>query len=155
MSTKNLNKTLKGQDKSPDSWRLALDLGPLLAFFLAYKFAGLMAATAVLIVATLLSLIITYRRERKLALMPLVTAAMVSVFGGLTLYLQSDTFIKIKPTIINLMFAAFLLGGHALGKPTLKILLGEALKVTDAGWRILNLRWGVFFIFLAVLNEII
>lgn len=143
------------QEKTTNSWRLALDLGPLLAFFITYKIKGLMAATAVLIALTLVSLAITYFREKKLALMPLVTAVVVAVFGGLTLYLQSDYFIKIKPTIVNLLFASFLLGGHMLGKPTLKILLGGAMPISDTGWKILNVRWGIFFVFLALLNEII
>ena len=88
--------------------------------------------------------------------MPLVTAGVVTVFGGLTLWLQDETFIKMKPTIIQGIFAAVLLGGLALGKPLLKPLLGKMMPpMTDAGWRGLTLRYGLFFIAMAVLNEIV
>jgi len=135
--------------------RLLLDLGPLAVFFIAYRLGGLMAATAALIVATLLSLAVTYLKERKVAVMPLVTAVAVLIFGGLTLILQDELFIKMKPTFVNLLFAAVLLGGLACGRPLLRYLLEHAVHLTDQGWRILSLRWGVFFLFLAGLNELI
>jgi intracellular septation protein len=137
------------------SLRLFSDLAPLLAFFLTYRFVGLMPATAVLIVFTLLSLGITYALEKRLAVMPLVSGIAITVFGGLTLYLQDDTFIKVKPTLVNLLFASILLGGVLLKKPLLRYVLGSAITVTDACWMTLSLRWGLFFIFLAVLNEVI
>jgi intracellular septation protein len=135
--------------------RLALDLGPLLVFFLAYRFAGLLAATAALIGFTLLSLSITYLHEKRIAMMPLVSAIAVTVFGGLTLLLQDDLFIKMKPTIVNLLFASILLCGLYFKKPMLKYVLGEAITLTEKGWRVLSRNWGLFFIFLAALNEII
>src|SRR3546814_8552227 len=87
--------------------------------------------------------------------MPLVTAAVVGVFGGLTLWLHDDTFIKMKPTVINALYAAVLLGGLALGRMPLRLLLGSALQITEAGWRQLSLRCGLMFAGLAVLNEIV
>ena len=135
--------------------RLTLDFGPLLAFFLAYRFAGLLAATAALIVFTLLSLAVTYAKEKQIAVMPLASGVVVTVLGGLTLYLHDETFIKIKPTLINLLFAAILLGGLCFGKSLFKYVLGHAFSLQEKGWRILSLRWGLFFIFLAALNEII
>lgn len=132
-----------------------LDFGPLLAFFIAYRLAGLLAATALLIGCTLLSLAVTYLREKRVALMPLVSGVMVTIFGGLTLLLQDELFIKMKPTLVNLLFAALLLGGLCFKKPTLKLLLGEAVCLRDEGWLILTRRWGLFFIFLAALNEAI
>lgn len=136
--------------------KLLLDFFPLAVFFGVYKFGGgLMPATAALIGCTLISLVITYVKERKVALNPLITGVVVAVFGGMTLYLNDTTFIKMKPTIINLLFAAILLGGLVLKKPLLKPLLDAALTMEDAGWQKLTLRWGIFFIFLAVLNEII
>lgn len=135
--------------------KLALDLGPLLVFFIGYRFAGLLAATAGLIAFTVLSLVITYALEKRIAVMPLVSGIAVATLGGLTLFLHDETFIKIKPTLVNLLFAALLLGGLLMGKPLLKFLLSDAIHLTDTGWKKLSLRWGVFFIFLAVLNEII
>lgn len=135
--------------------KLALDLGPLLVFFLSYRFLGLIAATGALMAATLLSLGIVYALERRVAPMPVITAIAVAIFGGLTLWLQDETFIKMKPTIVNLIFAAALIGGNVLGRPTLQYLLGDAMKLSATGWRQLGFRWGVFFIFLAALNEFI
>ena len=135
--------------------KLLLDFGPLLVFFLAYRFAGLLAATAALIVFTLLSLAITYAREKQIAAMPLISGVAITILGGLTLFLHDETFIKIKPTLVNLLFAGILLGGLCFGKPLFKYVLGHAISLEDKGWRILSLRWGLFFIFLAGLNEFI
>lgn len=135
--------------------QLLLDLGPLAAFFITYKTVGLIEATAALVLATLLSLAYTYAKTKKIAPMPLITGVMVTVFGILTVYLNDEYFIKIKPTIVNLMFAAILLGGLFFKKPLLKFALGSALELEDKGWFILTKRWGLFFIFLACLNEFI
>lgn len=135
--------------------RLSLDFGPLLVFFVAYRFAGLAAATAALIAFTLAALAITYALEKRLAVMPLVSGVAVTIFGGMTLLLNDELFIKMKPTFVNLLFAATLLGGLACKKPLLKYVLGEAMQMKDEGWRKLSLRWGVFFVFLAALNEFI
>ncbi len=143
--------------------KLLLDIGPLAVFFLAYKLSGaiqdekgrILAATAAIMVATIISLAVTYWIEKKIALMPLISGVVISTFGTLTLLLQNDMFIKMKPTMVNLIFASILLGGLCFKKPLLKYVLGSALELTDEGWRILSLRWGLFFVFLAVLNEFI
>ena len=135
--------------------KLFLDFSPLAGFFLAYRFAGLLAATGVLMVCTLVSLAVTYAKERRVALMPLVSGVMVTILGGLTLYLHNDTFIKIKPTIVNLLFASVLLGGLYFRKSMFKYVLGHAMQLEEKGWQQLSLRWGLFFIFLAMLNEFI
>ena len=137
----------------PPALRFALDMAPLATFFVVYRLAGLMAATAALIAVTALALMIGYWKERKIAPMPLVTGAAVAVFGGLTLWLNDELFIKMKPTLVNLLFAAILLGGLACGKPLLKTLLESALSLTERGWRTLSLRWGLYFVFLAGVNE--
>jgi intracellular septation protein len=145
------------QDReAPPRWlKPVTDYGPLAAFFIAYALHGLMAATAALLVATLVSLALSLFYERRLPMMPLLTTAVVLVFGGLTLWLQDETFIKMKPTIINAIFALLLLGSLALRQLWLKPLLGTALSLTDEGWRQLTLRFGLFFAAMAVLNEIV
>jgi len=146
--------------------RLALDLGPLMIFFVSYRFSGIMGATAVLIVATLLSIAISYALEGKVSPMPVITGVAVTIFGGLTLYLQDETFIKIKPTLVYLLFAAVILSGRYFNKSirwqnthfrkfSLQYIMGGALQLTEEGWHKLSLRWGVFFLFLAVLNEVV
>jgi intracellular septation protein len=135
--------------------RLVLDFGPLLGFFLGYRLAGLPVATAILIGCTLVSLTVTYAYEKRIATMPLVSGLMVTCLGGLTLFLHDDYFIKIKPTLVNLLFASVLLGGLCFRKSLFKHVLGHAFQLTDEGWKRLSLRWGIFFIFLAMLNEFI
>jgi intracellular septation protein len=135
--------------------KVALDLGPLLIFFAANALFGIFTATAVFMAAMLIVIAIGIVVERKLSPMPLITGALVLVFGGLTLWLSNDVFIKIKPTILYAMFAAVLLGGLAFGRMFIKIVLGQTLKLDDPAWRTLTWRWAVFFIALAVLNEIV
>lgn len=135
--------------------KLFLDVGPIAAFFLAYKFSGVFTATAAIMVLTIFSLLITYWIEKKIAVMPLVSGLVIAMFGTLTLLLQDDVFIKMKPTLVNLIFAVLLLGGMCFKKTLLKYALDSALSLSDEGWRILSLRWGLFFILLAGLNEFI
>lgn len=150
--------------------KMALELGPLILFFvangradgLAVRFpvindfgGAIFFATAVFIVATIISLAVSYAMTRRLPMMPFVTAIVVVVFGGLTLWLQNEVFIKVKPTIIYVLFGAVLLGGLAFGKLFLGYVFDSVFKLTDEGWRQLTLRWGVFFFVLAVLNEVV
>lgn len=143
------------QQKTSPKMRATLDFAPLALFFVVFKLYGLLPATATLIGVTLISLAVTYAIEKKLAVMPLVTGVLVTVMGGLTLYLQDEHFIKMKPTIVNLLFATVLLGGVTFKKPMLKYVMSYAIQLTDRGWMILSLRWGLFFVGLAVLNEYI
>ena len=133
--------------------KLAIEAGPLLVFFIANAKAGIFVATGAFMVAIVVALGASWLLERKLPMLPLVTAGFVLVFGGLTLALQDDLFIKLKPTIVNTLFAATLFGGLIAGKPLLKPLLGAALELTDEGWRKLTWRWAWFFVALALLNE--
>jgi len=138
------------------SWaKLVLDFGPLLVFFLVTRQADLFAATAVFMGLILLTTGITYYVERRLSPMPIVTAVFVMVFGALTLALDSKLFIKIKPTIVNLLFAAILTAGLIGRRLLLKMLLDDAFKLRDEGWRLLTFMWIGWFIFLAGLNEVI
>lgn len=135
--------------------KLALDLGPLVLFFFANNRYGIFAATAVFMVAILIALAISYALTRHLPVMPMVSAVVVVVFGGLTLILQDELFIKLKPTIIYLLFAGVLLGGLAFRKPLLGMVFDSVFHLTEEGWRKLTLRWALFFLLLAVLNEIV
>ncbi|MDF1778914.1 MAG: septation protein A [Rhizobiaceae bacterium] len=150
--------------------KLVLELGPLMVFFfansrgawLAETFPALAAfggpifvATGLFMIATATSLIVSWILTRTLPIMPLVSGIVVFVFGALTLWLQNETFIKMKPTIVNGLFASILLGGLLFGKALLGYVFDSAFKLDAEGWRKLTLRWGLFFIFLAVLNEVI
>jgi len=135
--------------------KLTLDIGPLVLFFFANSRLGIFGATAVFMAAALLAIGISFALTRHIAIMPLVTAAVVLVFGSLTLILHNDEFIKLKPTIIYVLFGGALLGGLALGKPLLGLLLDQMFELTDEGWRKLTWRWMFFFFALAVLNEVV
>lgn len=133
--------------------KLALDLGPLLLFFFVNMRWGIYAATGAFMGATIISLIVTYVLVRRIAVMPLVSAIVVMVFGGLTIWLQNDTFIKVKPTIIYTLFAVLLLGGLAFGKSLIAYVLDSVFQLDEEGWKKLTLRWGLFFVVMAVVNE--
>ena len=156
--------------------KLALDLGPLLLFFFANsrpalflplvspilpadigsgERVGIFVATAVFMVAVVLALGVSYALTRHLPAMPLITAAIVLVFGSLTLLLHDEHFIKVKPTIIYVLFGVVLLSGLALGKPLLGMVFDSVFHLTEEGWRKLTLRWALFFFALAILNEIV
>lgn len=150
--------------------KLALELGPLLIFFFANSrgewlagvlpFLGniggpLFIATALFMVATAIALALSWMLTRSLPIMPLVSGVIVLVFGALTLWLQNETFIKMKPTIVNGLFAAVLLGGLLFGRSLLGYVFDAAFRLDAEGWRKLTLRWGLFFVFLAIANEVV
>ena len=156
--------------------KLALDLGPLLLFFFANakpalfepwiaplipaavatgERAGIFVATAVFMVAIIVALIVSYTMTRRLPVMAVVSAVIVVVFGGATLVFQNETFIKLKPTIIYLLFAVTLFGGLVFKKPLLAMVFDQMFHLTEEGWRKLTIRWALFFLALAVLNEIV
>ncbi len=135
--------------------KLTFDLGPLVLFFFANSRYGIFVATGTFMVAVLATLAASYVLTRALPIMPVVTAIIVLVFGGLTLVLHNDVFIKIKPTILYALFGAVLLGGLFFGKSFLGIVFDSLFHLTDEGWRKLTLRWAIFFFVLAVLNEIV
>ena len=148
----------------PPLLKLALELGPLALFFFGNAYGDrfgfpegqrIFAATGVFIVATVIALGISYLLVRKLPIMPVVSGIVVVVFGGLTLFLQDETFIKLKPTIVNTMFGIVLLGGLYFRKPLLQIVLDSVFDLDEEGWRKLTFRWALFFFALAGLNEIV
>ena len=161
----------------PNPWlKLALDFGPLVLFFYANAKpalfapwltpilpeaiatgprAGIFVATAVFMVAIVVTLFISYALTRRLPVMALVSAFIVLVFGGLTLIFQDEIFIKLKPTIIYLLFAGVLGGGLLFGKSLLATVFDQAFNLTDEGWHKLTIRWALFFVALAVINEVV
>ncbi|MEM9684054.1 MAG: septation protein A [Pseudomonadota bacterium] len=132
-----------------------VDYVPLVAFFVAYFLSDLFVATGALMVATVIAIVVSLVIERKVPVMPLVTAGIVLAFGGLTLWLNDERFIKMKPTIVQALFAIVLFGGLLFGKSLLKPLLGSAWKLKDRGWYLLTVRFAIFFAAMAVLNEIV
>jgi intracellular septation protein len=150
--------------------KFVLELGPLMVFFFANsrgewlastfpvltEFGGpIFIATGLFMAATVLSLVISKLVVGKLPLMPLVSGVVVLSFGALSIWLLNDTFIKMKPTIVNTLFGVILLGGLFFGQSLLGYVFNSAFRLTDEGWRKLTLRWGIFFLFLAVLNEVV
>jgi intracellular septation protein len=135
--------------------KLALDIGPLILFFAANAKFGIYAATGTFMAAVLVALAVSYALTKHVAVMPLVTAAIVLVFGGLTLVLHDDLFIKLKPTIIYVLFGGTLLGGLAFNKPLLGMVFDSIFHLREEGWRKLTWRWALFFLALAVLNEVV
>lgn len=170
MSKATLDAPAKAEEKISPLLKMVLELGPLAVFFfansrgewLAEKFPVLaemggpiFIATGLFMAATAIALVVSWILTRTLPMMPLISGVVVFVFGALTLWLQNDTFIKMKPTIVNSLFGAILLGGLLFGKSLLGYVFHAAFKLTDEGWRKLTLRWGLFFVFLAVLNEVV
>ena len=135
--------------------KLLVEIGPLVVFFVVNARADLFYGTAAFMVATVCSLIASRILFGHIAVMPLVTAGFVMVFGGLTVWLQDEHFIKMKPTIVNSFFAITLAGGMLSGRVLLKYIFGEVFHLTEEGWQKLSWRWIGFFVFLAVLNEIV
>jgi intracellular septation protein len=154
----------------PQLIKLSLEVGPLVVFFLANAYGGrvvdgfglqavfpqpIFFATAIFMAAMVISLALSWLVLKRVAVMPLVSGVIVLIFGGLTLWLQDETFIKMKPTIVNILFGGTLLGGLAFGRLLLKYVFGDVYRLKEEGWRVLTWRWGVFFLALAVLNEIV
>ena len=135
--------------------KLVLELGPLVIFFIMNGRVGIIHATGWFMGAMVISLLASWLIFKRVAVMPLVTGIVVLIFGGLTLWLQDDTFIKMKPTIVNTLFGAVLLGGLPFGHSLLKYVFGEVYRLTEKGWFVMSLRWGLFFLVLAVINEVV
>jgi intracellular septation protein len=135
--------------------KILVEAGPLVAFFLTNWLGGIFWATGIFMAATAIALILSWILTRKLAVMPLISAGFVAVFGGLTLWLHDETFIKVKVTLIYGLFGVILLGGLFFGQTFLKFAMGETIRMTDEGWRALTIRWGIFFLCLAVINEVV
>lgn len=135
--------------------KILIDIGPLAIFFIFYTRGNLQSAILPFMIATVIAVLFSYVIEKKIPLMPTVGAGIILVFGGLTIYFDNEVFFKMKPTIINLLFAIILYGGEITNKPLLKYLLGATLKLQEQGWSILTKRWIIFFVALAVLNEIV
>src|ERR1700730_14765219 len=166
----------KGSNRASPWLKFAVEMGPLILFFIANArpklFApmvapflpapilngpngGLFTATLVLIGSVVAAVAVSFALTRKLPAVPLATALLVLVFGALTLYLQDTTFIKMKPTVLYAAFGVVLIGGLLVNKSLLPVVFDKAMELTERGWRLLTFRWAGFFFALAVLNEII
>jgi intracellular septation protein len=135
--------------------KLLLEVGPLVVFFVVNSQVDIYWGTACFVAATVVALAASWKLLGRVPIMPLVSGFFVVVFGGLTLLLHDELFIKMKPTIVNSLFALLLFGGLATGRSWLKYLFGDAFRLTEDGWRILTFRWACFFVVLAVLNEVV
>jgi len=171
MTDKAAEPDVSWDDLKPQMTKLSLELGPLVIFFLVNFFGdrilaafpaltpifpeGFFLATAVFMIAMAVSLVISKLVLGKIPVMPLVTGVVVLIFGGLTLWLQDETFFKLKPTITNMLFASVLLGGLLFRQSLLKYVFGDVYRLRPEGWWKLTLNWGLFFVLLAVINEIV
>jgi intracellular septation protein len=135
--------------------KMLLEIGPIAVFFAVNSYRGIFWGTGAFMVATAIALVASRSLMGRIPIMPLVSGVFVLVFGGLTLLLQDDLFIKMKPTIVNALFAAILFAGLIFNQSLLRYVFGEVFFLTETGWRILTQRWGLFFVFLALLNEIV
>ncbi len=144
-----------GRPKQNPALKLALELGPLAIFFVVNSKFGIFPGTAALMISVVAALIVSWIVTRHIPVMPLVTAVAVVFFGTLTFLFHDEMFIKLKPTIVNALFGSALLIGLAMGKPLLPIVLDSVMRLSETGWRILTFRWGIFFFFLAALNEVV
>ena len=142
-------------EEAPPWRRMAFEVGPLVVFFIANQTTDIMVATALFMGAAVIAVSLSWWVERRVPPMPLISAGFVVLFGALTLAFDDDLFIKIKPTVVNLLFAGALGVGLLARFDLLKLLMGGVMQLTDRGWRLLTMRWAVFFVFLAIVNEIV
>jgi intracellular septation protein len=154
---------MASEEKSETNWdelrpqiiKLVLEIGPLVIFFLTNARFEIYVGTAAFMTAMVISLALSWILLKRIAIMPLVSGVLVLIFGGITLLLHDDTFIKLKPTVINTLFGVALIGGLFFKNSLLRYVFGDVYKLEDEGWRILTLRWGLFFLVLAVVNEVV
>jgi intracellular septation protein len=139
----------------PPLLKLVVEIGPIVVFFLANATWGIFVATGVYMVAAFAAFAVSWGLSRRVPVMPLIAGAFVLAFGGLTLVLHNDSFIKMKVTILNTLFGAILLSGLAFNHSLLRPIFGESFALTPQGWRILTFRWGLFLIALGAANEIV
>ncbi len=152
--TKPLPSIVRRRAQNP-TLKLVLEMGPLVLFFLTNWKFGIFPATGVLMAGAIAALIASWVLTRHLPIMPVVTAIAVVFFGALTFFFHDDLFIKLKPTIVNTIFGTVLLGGLALGRPLLPVVLDSVLQLKEEGWRKMTFRWGLFFYVLAIVNEVV
>ena len=143
------------QSERDQLFKLVLEVAPIVVFFAANAYYGIFWGTGLFMVATTISLVLSRAFLGRIPIMPFVSGIFVVVFGALTLILQDALFIKVKPTIVNSLFALILFGGLLMGRPLLQYLMGDVFKLTERGWTILTFRWACFFAVLAVVNEIV
>ena len=135
--------------------KMLFDFGPLLLFFgTNYIYSDLMLSVKVLVAATLVSLVLSWYFDRKVSVMAVVGCAALVFFAGLTLYFDNELFIKIKPTVVTLLFAALIAGGRLLGRNPLAAIIGKQIILTAHGWRAISWLWVAMFVTSAIANEV-
>jgi intracellular septation protein len=139
----------------PELIKLAIELGPLVVFLAVWLISGIMSATGAIMVTSLVAMIVSQRLLGRVSPALVTSTVLVVAFGALTLALDDTRFIMLKPTMVYLLFAAAIGIGLLVRKPVLQLLLGDTLKLTETGWRLLSIRWAGFFVAMAVLNEIV
>jgi intracellular septation protein len=149
------DQTVDTRPHMPPALKLVTEVGPLIAFFVANAWGGIFWATGIYMVAAAVALGVTWGLTRRVAIVPIVALGFVVAFGALTLWLADETFIKVKVSIINALFGVILFTGLVMGRPLLKLALGEAVNMDAEGWRKLTIRWGLFFFAMAALNELV
>jgi intracellular septation protein len=149
------DRTIDAKPHMPPALKLATEMGPLIAFFVANAWGGIFWATGIYMVAAAVALGVTWGLTRRVAIVPIVALGFVVAFGALTLWLADETFIKVKVSIINALFGVILFTGLVMGRPLLKLALGEAVNMDAEGWRKLTIRWALFFFAMAALNELV
>lgn len=150
---------MKKEEKHSGVIKFLTEFVPLILFLLVYYLSKyekpIIPATATLVIATFIGLIIAYIINRKIPMFPLISAIILGIFGGLTVFSGDDTFIKVKPTIFYTLIALTLFIGNAMDKPLLKYLLGKSFIMDNKAWNVLGMRWGIFFILMAICNELV
>lgn len=142
-------------EKGPAWLKPACDYAPLLVFLAVYFASDILTATAALMAATLLAVVASWAVARAIPWLPLFAAAILGVFGGLTLAFEDEIWLKIRPTVMQVIFAVALYGSLLLGKPLLKLMINRAFAMPDAAWRVMTLRFALFFLIMAGLNELV
>ena len=148
-------KDMENAAREPAWLKPATHYVPLVVFLVVYFTTDSLTATAAIIVASLAALAVSYLVARRVPMLPLLAAGLLAIFGGLTLFFEDDFFIKIKPTIVQILFAVAIYGSLKMGKPVLKLLIGSAFPMREPAWATLSLRYALFFLVMAALNEVV
>lgn len=136
-------------------YKFISEFSPIIIFFISYKYLGLNSATMILIATTIITLIINYLTKQKSSIIAIISSLMLVILGGISIYTGDSKFIKLKPTIVNLTFSLILFSGIIKKQGLIKYLLQNTISLSDQAWLKLSLRWAIFFLILALANELV